>query len=334
VEDPREGRIRPTTGVTVVPSLRRAIDVRSDVRAGRALGRLVRARHPDVVHTHLAKAGALGRVAARRARVPVIVHTFHGHVLDGYFSSKKERVFVQAERELARLSTALVAVSSAVRDDLMRKGIGRHDQWRVIPVGLDLETLLGDGAASGSARRKLGLPAEGHVVGIVGRLVPVKDHVTFLRAAAHLASRGDVTFVVAGDGELRGALEERARGLLGDRVVFTGWIQDLPTLYAAMDVVVSTSRNEGTPVALIEAGAAGKPVVATRVGGVPDVVRDGHTGDLVDAGDAEGVAVRVGRLLDDPALADAGGGGPPAPLTVAALEQAWISMFAGSERLA
>src|SRR5206468_10770541 len=129
----------------------------------------------------------------------------------------------------------------------------------------------------------------GSIVGIVGRLVPIKDHDTFLRAAATVArARDDVTFAIVGDGELRADLERSARTALGERVVFTGGVQDLPTLNASLDAVALTSRNEGTPVALIEAGAAGKPVVATRVGGVADVVRDGETGSLVRAGDAAG----------------------------------------------
>jgi glycosyltransferase involved in cell wall biosynthesis len=142
----------------------------------------------------------------------------------------------------------------------------------------------------------------------VGRLVPIKDHSTFLRAAADvLRSRPDVTFVIAGDGELRTSVESEARMLLGERVRFLGWVHDLATLYAALDLVVLTSRNEGTPVALIEAGAAGKPVVATSVGGVPDVVRDGMTGLLAPAADPVALATQIVMLLDDSSRADAMG---------------------------
>jgi len=256
-----------------------------------------------VVHTHLAKAGALGRIAARRTRVPVIVHTYHGHVLEGYFSSPVSRAVLMVERRLAALTDALVAVSDAVRDDLVARGVGRPGQWRVIPLGLDLSKLLGQLPDARSARRVLGLPEDGPTVGIVGRLTPVKDHATFLAAAARIAQmRPEATFAIAGDGELREGLEMQARRLLGDRCRFLGWVMDLPNLYAALDVVVLTSRNEGTPVALIEAGAAARPVVATEVGGVPDVVRNGVTGLLAPQGDPASIAAQVLRVLEEPGL--------------------------------
>ncbi|MGH2672745.1 MAG: glycosyltransferase family 4 protein [Actinomycetota bacterium] len=309
-EGPSEGRIDPgPERVTVIPALRRAISPRLDLAAARALDRLVRAWRPDVVHTHLAKAGGLGRFVARRRNVPVTVHTFHGHVLDGYFSPPIARVFLAAERRLARRTTALVAVSNAVRDELLALGIGREDQWHVIPVGLELDGLLGNLPSKAEARERLGLPPDGAAVGIVGRLVPIKDHETFLRAAVRLLpARDDLTFVVAGDGEDRAVLEARASELLEERVRFLGWVQDLAALYAALDVVVLTSRNEGTPVSLVEAGAAGRPVVATRVGGVPDVVADGETGILVPPGDPAATAAAIERLLGEPALARAMGG--------------------------
>jgi glycosyltransferase involved in cell wall biosynthesis len=307
---PGEGEIHPPPGLpnTHVQELKRDLRPADDVQVLLRLVRLMRARRPDVVHTHMAKAGALGRLAARRTGVPVVIHTFHGHVLEGYFSGWKARAFLAAERGLARMSDALVAVSPAVRDELLALGIGRPSQWCVIPVGLDLHDLLTQEVDREKARGALGLPETGPVVGIVGRLVPIKDHVTFLDAAARVArERADVIFVVAGDGELRSELEVRARHLLGDRCRFLGWVMDLPTLYAALNVVVLTSRNEGTPVALIEAGAAGKPAVATRVGGVPYVVQDGKTGLLVPPGDPRAIAAGVSALLDDPGRARAFG---------------------------
>jgi glycosyltransferase involved in cell wall biosynthesis len=289
-----------------IPELRREVRPYDDAVAFRRILGLMRSCRPQIVHTHMAKAGTLGRLAARRADVPVVIHTFHGHVLEGYFSGWKSRAFLATERELARMSDALVAVSPAVRDELLALGIGRPSQWRVIPVGLDLHDLLTREVDSAQARGALGLPEAGPVVGIVGRLVPIKDHVTFLDAAARVArERPDATFIVAGGGELRSELEVRARHLLGDRCRFPGWVMDLPTLYAALDVVVLTSRNEGTPVALIEAGAAGKPAVATRVGGVADAVQEGKTGLLVLPGDPRAVAAGVSALLDDPGRARA-----------------------------
>lgn len=300
---PGEGQFDPPAGMpnTHIPWLRREMSPRDDVRAFRALRRLMKVHRPTIVHTHMAKAGALGRLAAARARVPVVVHTFHGHVLEGYFSRPVNRALLGAERRLARRTDALVAVSPAVSHELLALGIGRPEQWRVVPVGLELGGLLAGAIEPVAARRTLGLPEGGPVVGIVGRLVPIKDHATFLEAAARVASaRREVTFVVAGDGELRDQIERRARLMLGDRCRFLGWVLDLPTLYAALDVVVLTSRNEGTPVALIEAGAAARTTVSTRVGGVADVIRDGVTGFLASPGDPEAIASHVLRLLGEP----------------------------------
>jgi glycosyltransferase involved in cell wall biosynthesis len=291
-----------------LPGLRRRLAPLRDYQAYRQLAERVRLFRPHVVHTHLSKAGALGRMAAFRADVPVIVHTFHGHVLEAYFPRPVSQAFVMAERRLARRSDALLAVSAAIRDGLLDLGIGRPHQWHVVEAGLDVEALKRDRPASGDARRRLGLPMNVPLVGMVGRLVPVKDHETFFRAAARIGYEvPGAIFVVAGDGPLRDELERRGRELLGDRVRFTGWVGDLSALYAALDVVVLTSKNEGTPVALIEASAAGKPVVATRVGGIPDFVVEGSTGRLAETGDPTGIAQRVIEVLREPNLSQAMG---------------------------
>ncbi|MEA2503890.1 MAG: hypothetical protein QOG36_933 [Actinomycetota bacterium] len=314
----------PAERYTLVDSLRRETDFLADARAIHTLTRLMRASRPDVVHTHTTTAGGLGRIAARRAKVPVTVHTFHGHVLSGYLSGPQTRALTAAERALAKRTDALVSVSTRVRDELLALGIGRPEQWRVVPLGLELGELLGGPAERSASRAALGLPPEAPLVGIVGRLAAIKDHGTFLAMAARLAAdRTDVSFVVAGDGNLRGSLEAEAKSLLGNRIRFLGWATDLPVLYGALDVVVLTSRNEGTPVALIEAGAAGRPVVATDVGGVAEVVRDGASGFVVPPGDAAALAARVGTLLDDPAAGRAMG--------LAGRE--WVRARFGSERL-
>ncbi|MEA2590582.1 MAG: hypothetical protein QOD62_413 [Actinomycetota bacterium] len=314
----------PAERYTLVESLRRETDFLADARAIHTLTRLMRASRPDVVHTHTTTAGGLGRIAARRAKVPVTVHTFHGHVLSGYLSGPQTRALTAAERALAKRTDALVSVSTRVRDQLLALGIGRPEQWRVVPLGLELGELLGGPAERSASRAALGLPPEAPLVGIVGRLAAIKDHGTFLAMAARLAAaRTDVSFVVAGDGSLRGSLEAEAKSLLGNRIRFLGWATDLPVLYGALDVVVLTSRNEGTPVALIEAGAAGRPVVATDVGGVAEVVRDGASGFVVPPGDAAALAARVGTLLDDPEAARAMG--------LAGRE--WVRARFGSERL-
>jgi glycosyltransferase involved in cell wall biosynthesis len=298
--DPSEGELSPPneTGNIFVPALRRTVNPVRDYAAYRAVASHIRRVRPDIVHTHMAKAGTIGRLAARGRDTPVVIHTFHGHVLEGYFSPARNQVYLRIERFLARSTDVLIAVSPAVRDELLALGIGRPSQWRVIPLGLELQGLLDARISQVEARRRLGLPEDGPLVGIVGRLVPIKDHATFFRAAVAVArSRPDARFVIAGGGELSERLEAEASDLLPGRCHFLGWVLDLPSLYAALDVVALTSRNEGTPVALIEAAAAGKPAVATDVGGVSDVVRDGITGILVRAGDPGGIAAGILSLL-------------------------------------
>ena len=287
-----------------VPALGREISPWHDVAAYRQIRQIIEEFRPHIVHTHTAKAGLIGRMAARNAGVPVIVHTFHGHVLRGYFSRVREAMFVAAERALARSTTRLVAVSEQVREDLLSLGVGRREQYEIVRLGLDLRRYAAT-TRTGTIRNELQLTQDAEVIGIVARLVPIKAHDVFLDMAARVArARPRATFLIVGDGECRAALERATdeRGLSG-RVHFLGWRRDLDQIYADLDVVVLTSRNEGSPVALIEAMASGRPVVSTRVGGVPELVGDG--GLLADVDDADGLARQVERVLDDPALASA-----------------------------
>ena len=287
-----------------LPELGRAIRPGQDVIALRKLVSLIRRTKPDIVHTHTAKAGTLGRLAALLCRVPVIVHTYHGHVLSGYFPAWKTSAFTAIERGLSRRTARLIAVSQQVRDDLLARGIGSEARFSVMPLGLDLVRFL-DRTPPGGLRRELGVPDGVRLVGIVARLVPIKAHEVFLQAARLLvAGRRDCRFVIVGDGERRRSLEQQVDELgLRARTVFLGWRGDLDRILPDLDVVALTSRNEGLPVALIEAMAAGRPVVATRVGGVPDLVTDGTTGLLVPMDDAPALAGAVDRVLADPALA-------------------------------
>jgi glycosyltransferase involved in cell wall biosynthesis len=301
---------KTSDGVVLIPSLGREIRGGQDLVAFTQLVRLMRTFRPDIVHTHTAKAGTLGRLAARWCRVPAVVHTYHGHVLQGYFSPPKVRLFVAIERWLGRRTDMLLAVSDRVRHELLELGIGRPDRFHVLPLGLDLDGLLGAEARRGEFKRELGFTRGDFLVGIVARLVPIKAHQVFLRAATLLAGRVPrARFVVVGDGERRGELETSARALgLGERVRFVGWRRDLDRVYADLDVVVLTSRNEGSPVSLIEAMAAGRPVVATRVGGVPDLVDDGVNGVLVEVDDAEAIARAVETFAADAERGRAMGG--------------------------
>jgi glycosyltransferase involved in cell wall biosynthesis len=261
----------------------------ADLAAFLQLYRIFRTWKPDVVHTHTAKAGAVGRTAARCAGVPAVVHTFHGHVLRGYFPRPVEGFFRALECGLARITDRIVTLSPALKADLAGMGIARPEKIDVVPLGMDLDPLLRCDARRGELRAELGIPAGEPLVGIVGRLVPIKNHRMFLEAARSMVDSGlPARFVVVGDGELHDPLQTYASGLgIADRVRFLGWRKDMVPVYAGLDLLALTSDNEGTPVTVIEAMAAGVPVAATAVGGVPDVVRDGETGRLVPAGDPE-----------------------------------------------
>lgn len=293
---PEEGELEDArVSVQRLPLVRR-LEARADTRAFLATRRLLVSQRPRILHTHMAKAGAIGRAAALTLRHrPRLVHTFHGHVLDGYFRPAVERAFVATERMLARRTDALVAVSEEVRDKLLGLGVGRPDQWRVIRLGLDLAPFLAATERSGALRTSLGLGPEVPLVGVVGRLVPIKDQATLFAAMELLPG---MHLAVMGDGEMRGELERNAlSGSAGQRIHFTGWRHDLAQVLRDLDAVALSSLNEGTPVALIEALAAGVPVVATNVGGVAAVVDDPGLGRLVSPGDPQSMAEGLRAVL-------------------------------------
>jgi len=289
----------------VIPELGPTVRPAHDLVSLMKLARLFRDFRPDIVHTHTAKAGALGRVAARLAGVPLCVHTFHGHVLEGYFSAAKARLFLAAERGLARITDRIITVSSRVRQALLSLGIGQPGQVEVIPLGLDLSRFLPSPKGSTDLRQRLHIPPGTPILGTVGRLVPIKDHPTLIHALGLLPG-GDRAphLLVVGDGERRQTLQELVQRLdLGSRIHFLGWRDDLEAILPELDVVICCSKNEGTPVALIEAMAAGVPVLSTDVGGVGDLVTHGETGWLIPPGDPTALAHSIRTLLADPALA-------------------------------
>jgi glycosyltransferase involved in cell wall biosynthesis len=281
----------------LMPSLSPQIDPRADARSLRALRGVVRSYRPHVVHTHTAKAGALGRSAALAAGGgrPVIVHTYHGHVLEGYFGGAVTAAYRAAERGLARFSDRLVGVSQATVDDLVRLRVAPRGRFEVIPLGLELDRFLELGPPPGGRGEAVALYA--------GRLVPIKRVDLLLRALARARACGaELRLVVLGDGELRPALERLASELgIAGSVTFVGYQPDVLPWLAEADMAVLSSANEGTPVALIEAAAAGRPAVGTRVGGVADVVAEG-AGRLVASGDEEALAAALAELARDPPL--------------------------------
>ncbi|MFN0070867.1 MAG: glycosyltransferase [Chloroflexota bacterium] len=294
-----ENGVRPL----VVESLGREVSPLNDFKSLLEMYRVIRRNRPDIVHTHMAKAGTAARLAAWLARVPIIVHTYHGHVFHSYFSPRKTAVFLGIERALATMTDRIVVVGDKQRDEIAGFGVAPPEKLVPIPLGLPLEPLLAAHPARGELRQEMGLSSDAPVVGIIARLVPIKAHEYFLAAAANIRSqRDDVHFAIVGDGERRLELEQTTRELgLTDRVHFLGWRRDMRPVYADIDVVVLSSLNEGSPVAVIEALAAARPVVATAVGGVGEVVEDGISGILVQPRDAEAIAAGVMRFLSDPA---------------------------------
>jgi glycosyltransferase involved in cell wall biosynthesis len=292
--------------VTIMPSLGREISPVGDLATVYKLWRLMRRERPDVVHTHTAKAGFVGRLAAWLAGVPVIVHTFHGHVFAGYFGPAKTRLFLTLERLCARLSTTIVTLSDSLKRELIEVyHITQPDHVAVIELGFELGGLAQLPRHQGAFRAQHELPADAPLVGIVGRLVPIKNHDLFLQAARRVLERLPGTyFAIVGDGERREALAALARSLgIDRRVRFTGWITDVLPVYSALDALVLSSNNEGLPVSLIEALAAGVPVVATAVGGVTDLLEGGRLGAIVPPDNAGALADAIIAALTDPARA-------------------------------
>ena len=291
--------------VTTLPQLHREISPVRDLLATFRLARMMREQRPHILHTHTAKAGAIGRLAvllARGARPPIVVHTFHGHVLRGYFGWGRGQVFRWLERILAGVADALIAVSPEVRDDLVALGVAPEAKFTVIRLGIQLdERVAADGAARAEMRRLLGIGEGRFAIGWVGRMTGVKRTDDVLRAFKQVRDRGvDACLCMVGDGPDR-AQTERLASELGviRHCLFPGYQEDVGPFFAAFDVFVLPSGNEGTPVTAIEALASGCPVVATRVGGVPDVVREGEDGYLVEPGAVDELAERLTRLAAD-----------------------------------
>ena len=270
-----------------------------DAIALKRLFSLIRLYRPHIVHTHTAKAGLLGRIAARLANVPIVVHTFHGHMLHGHFGPLSSWGLRNMERTLAWFTDRLLTMSPQVKNELIECGVASDERISVIHLGLDLEPFLKAPIRRGQFRQEIGFRREDKLVGIVGRFCPIKNHALFLESAARIAPRDSATrFVIVGDGSLRSGLEQQSRQLgIEDRVSFTGWRVDLARIYSDLDILVVSSDDGGTPLTAIEAMAASCPVVATRVGGVPDLITDGVDGRLVPAKDAEAIADAVIDLL-------------------------------------
>ncbi len=315
----------------ILPELQREVAPWRDRVAYREIKRLIRSFRPDIVHTHAAKAGAVGRMAAADLGVKAVVHTFHGHVFHSYFSPLRTAVYKNIERYLARRSTRIIAISEKQKSELVDDHrICAAEKVSVIPLGFDLSRFQQDQDTKRALFRKVyGLGEDEIALGIVGRLVPIKNHDLFIAAMEQLALRTGrkVRGFIIGDGEERVRLEElvRSRGMSmangpyfnghgfghgvngkamvpSAAITFTSWIREMDVVHAGLDVVVLTSHNEGTPVSLIEAQAANRPVVSTVVGGIENVVRHDGTGLLSRAGELDALVENLLQVVENDAL--------------------------------
>ncbi|MBN9484972.1 MAG: glycosyltransferase [Bacteroidetes bacterium] len=304
-------------GITPVEvrEMKRDISPIDDGIAYRKIKRLIEKFRPDIVHTHAAKSGLVGRLAADACKVPVIVHTFHGHVFHSYFSKWKSNAFIQIERYLANRSTGIIAISEKQKQELTQVyKICEEDKMKIIPLGLDLDKFrLHQEIKRAEFRSKYFLQDNDIAIGIIGRIVPVKNHSMFVAAAKKVLEQTDanVKFIIIGDGDMRTQMEAEFKEAGIDYAYYpeqkreataicTSWLTDMDVVLAGLDIVALTSHNEGTPVSLIEAQAAGRPVVSTNVGGVGDVVIDNQCGYITEPDNAIIFAEALLQLISNP----------------------------------
>lgn len=297
----------------VVNEMRRDIHPLQDGIAYQKIKSLIEEYKPDVVHTHAAKAGVIGRLAAEACNVPVIVHTFHGHVFHSYFNKWQTNMFIHIERYLAKKSTGIVAISESQKHELANVyKICPEEKLEIIPLGLDLDKFRTDQSAKRAKFRSTYKLADDEIaIGVIGRIVPVKNHSLFVAAAKKLLEKTDrkVRLIVIGDGDMRPQMEEEFRAAGIDYAYFpeenrdataicTSWLTAMDEVLAGLDIIALTSHNEGTPVSLIEAQAAAKPVVSTNVGGVSDVVMHNQCGYVTRPGEADEFAEGLLKLVE------------------------------------
>jgi len=293
--------------VTEIRGMSRLLSPLRDLRSFLTLVRIFRRDRPTIVHTHIAKAGTMGRLAARAAGVSVIIHTFHGHVLGGrYFSGIKTRFFLEIERWLAKSTDRLVVLThDQAREMAGDLRVAPPERFTVIPLGLNLQPFADTSraAARSRLRAELGIAQNRPVIGIVGRMVPVKNHELLFDALVLLGGRMDSAphLIVVGSGKREQALRAYVNDKGLEHVVhWLGWRKDLPQVFPAFDVTALTSFDEGTPISLIESLASGTPVVSLAVGGVPEILEKGDLGRLVHSASDDEVADAIESVLASP----------------------------------
>lgn len=296
-----------------MPEMYRELNPFRDYKSYYKLRKLIEEYKPDIVHTHAAKAGAVGRLAASHSGVPIIVHTFHGHVFHSYFGVTKTRLFLEIERYLAKRTTGIVTLSEIQKQELTEEfKIAPPEKFEIIPLGFDLDKF-----SSNTEEKRRRFRAEYNIdedeiaIGIVGRLVPVKNHVLFLKALKIVSEKTTkkIRAFIVGDGEERKRIEQMAIVLglkfnnenLREKniLTFTSWIKEIDVSNAGMDIIALTSNNEGTPVSLIEAQASSKPIVTTNVGGIENIVVKDQTALLSERGNEKDFAENLLRLIEN-----------------------------------
>jgi len=287
--------------VIALPSLVRRISPLQDLKALFYLWRLLIREKPSMVHTHTSKAGILGRLAAKLAGVPIIIHRPHGHVFYGHFGPLVSKCFLLTERLMALITDRMVALTLAERNDHIALSVFSPEKIVMIHSGVDVDRFMNVRINIAEKKRVLGLNSKGLVVGTVGWLLPIKGPMHLLKAMSNVwESHPETSLIFVGKGDLEKELKEEARRMgVWDKVKFLGWRDDIPEIMQVLDVFVLPSLNEGMGRVLVEAMAAGKPVVASRVGGILDLVKEGQNGFLAEPGDEKGIAIAIKKLLEN-----------------------------------
>lgn len=300
----------------IIPEMKRDVNIVKDFSSLKKISKLISDFNPDIVHTHASKAGALGRLAAKRSGVKGIVHTFHGHVFHSYFGRVKTGIYKSVERYMAQQSDVIIAISEKQKNELVNiYRIAPAEKVRVVNLGFDLDKFQENFSAKRKRFREFyQLDDDTVAIGIVGRLVPIKNHEMFIDSIAFLNENSSTKFraFIIGDGEVRPELEEYTahKGLRyndpeidpEDHITFTSWLKDIDIANAGLDIAALTSKNEGTPVSLIEAQAANRPIVSTNVGGIEDIVKNGETALLSPSGNKDAFNRNLINLLDNSSL--------------------------------
>ena len=295
----------------IIPEMQRSVNPKKDRIAYNKIQKIIQDFKPDIVHTHASKAGALGRKAAFNAKIPQIYHTFHGHVFHSYFGSLKTNLYKNIERRLAKKSTNIIAISELQKKELSEiHRICPAEKIKVIPLGFDLTPFYTNTEAKRKEfRSKWNIKENEVAIGIVGRIVPIKDHAFFIHVIEQVLKKTSkkIRVFIVGDGEERvniQALISKKKLSYSTNTTpalfqFTSWMKNVDEVNAGMDIICLTSKNEGTPVSLIEAQASGNPVVSTNVGGIENVISADETGYLSDVGDLEQFTINLLKLIEN-----------------------------------